>query len=98
MKPRFAVHLMFPELVDMPRAYDWSVVEHLPLGVDAPERILGVVSWLTRKQAEALADALNDICGRDWSERHPDWLAEARDIDAKYKVANPWPGGRVQPS
>lgn len=55
-------------------AHKWGVVE---LSANGEVR-WHVLSWLLRQQADALASALNEICGPDWQARHPDWLVEVQ--------------------
>ncbi len=53
--------------------YDkWGVQEIFPSGHEP----LGVLSWLTERQAREIAAVLNDMCGLNWHERHPGWWAE----------------------
>lgn len=58
---RFAKHNMFGN--EPPDAYDWSIVEIISPQVGLPNgQTLGVISWLTEKQADFLVEVLNDVC------------------------------------
>lgn len=73
MGDRFYVHQWGKD------AFMWSVCEALPgkLPEDEPYAVL---SWLTERQAQAIADALNNMAGHEWHKNHPDWFAEAKTL------------------
>lgn len=50
---------------------EWSVYENP--GGGRIEPFPSILSWLTEPQAQAIADFLNDACGYNWQQRHPDW-------------------------
>ena len=63
-------------------AYGWSVCETPGGGWEGKPHV--VITWLTKEQAEVVADFLNDAAGYDWQKRHPDWFALAKEVREKY--------------